>query len=94
VVIDADGEMVADSHSGFRRPPREVLGSNDELPIRFEGRSVGTALMSSEAAPGSSIEPSASSLVREVAALGGDVSKFVTTSVAQALKHRLRHEGK
>jgi pantetheine-phosphate adenylyltransferase len=33
-----------------------------------------------------------SSLVREVAALGGDVGKFVHPSVAQALERRLRHQ--
>ncbi len=35
-----------------------------------------------------------SSLVREVAALGGDVSKFVTKSVAAALEQRVRHKDK
>ncbi|MCH8506191.1 MAG: pantetheine-phosphate adenylyltransferase [Ectothiorhodospiraceae bacterium] len=35
-----------------------------------------------------------SSLVREVAALGGDVSKFVTSSVVQALEQRVRHKDK
>ncbi len=70
---------------------RGIRGAKDlesELPMAFANRSLAPDLETLFLSPGPGLTLVSSSLVREVAALGGDPSAWVPPAVAEALRRR------
>lgn len=67
------------------RGPKDLEG---ELPMAFANRSLAPELETLFLSPGPGLTLVSSSLVREVAALGGDASAWVPPVVAEALRRR------
>jgi pantetheine-phosphate adenylyltransferase len=93
-VVSFRGLLVEEARRhGARVLLRGVRGGKDldaELPMAFANRQLDPGLDTLFLTPTPAYAQVSSSLVREVAALGGDASPWVPSAVAAALRKRLR----